>query len=217
MSRAGVEARVDRELVQRVEAVGRLLAAERREVLAGLVEAMDVVAGVAVGHVDVAVRRDVEPGEQQRQLIAPRVAHLVLIGNRRRSDRHHDVAVERHLDDRLAAQRGAVDELARRRSLRMTKPWKSLGAPLTLRRNLPSGAYTCSPAAGSCTLTYTSPAELTATSPCWLPSCARPSGSFNQLRGDRVVAGGRRGGDAAQGGDESEKRVLHDGAIMARS
>ena len=37
------------------------------------------------------------------------------------------------------------------------------------------------PAAGSCTLTYTSPAELTATSPCWLPSCARPSGSFSQF------------------------------------
>ena len=54
-----LEARVDRELVQRVEVVRRLLAAERCEVLAGLVEAVDVVAGVAVGDVDVAVGRDV--------------------------------------------------------------------------------------------------------------------------------------------------------------
>ena len=64
--------------------------------------------------------------------------------------------------------------------LGFTKPWKSLGAAVTLRRNVPSGEKTCSPAVGSCTLTYTSPAELTAMSPCWLPSCSRPCGSFNQ-------------------------------------
>src|SRR5688572_11935873 len=64
--------------------------------------------------------------------------------------------------------------------VRMTKPWKSLGAPGTLRRKLPSGAYTWRPAAGSCTLTNTSPLELTAMSPCMLPSCGRPGGSFSQ-------------------------------------
>ncbi len=52
--------RVDRQLVQRVEAVGRLLAAERGDVLAGLVEPVDVVAGVPVGDIEVAVGRDVQ-------------------------------------------------------------------------------------------------------------------------------------------------------------
>ena len=110
--RAGWNRGVDCELVERVEAVGRLLAAERGDVLPGLVEPVDVVAGVAIGDVKVAVGRDVEASEEQRQLVAPRVSHFVLIGDRRRADRHDDRAFERHLDDRLSAQRGAVDELA---------------------------------------------------------------------------------------------------------
>jgi hypothetical protein len=76
----GLEARIDGELVQRVEAVGRLLAAERREVFAGLVEAVNVIARVAIGHVDVAVGRHVEAGKQEREAIAACVANLELIG-----------------------------------------------------------------------------------------------------------------------------------------
>ena len=97
-------ARVNRELVQRAEVVGLLLAAERFQVLAGAIEAMDVVAGVAVGDVEVAVGRHIHAGQRQRQLVAPRIPDLELIRNRGGRDRHHHLAVERHLDDRLFAQ-----------------------------------------------------------------------------------------------------------------
>ena len=80
--------------------------------LPALVEPVDVVAGVAIADVKVTVGRDVETGEEQGQLVASRVSNLYSIGDRRRADRHDDRAFQCHLHDGLAAQRGAVDELA---------------------------------------------------------------------------------------------------------
>jgi hypothetical protein len=95
--------RVHGELVQRAEVVRFLLAAERGEVFPGAIEAVNVVAGVAVGHVEVAVGRHVETRQREGELPAPRIPVLELVGNRRRGNRHHDLAVERHLHDGLLA------------------------------------------------------------------------------------------------------------------
>src|SRR5690606_11534669 len=85
-----LEAAVDRELVERVEAVGRLLAPERGEVLAGAIEPVDVVARVPVGDVDVAVWRDVDAGEDHAELPAPGVSDLEGVRDGGGRDGHRD-------------------------------------------------------------------------------------------------------------------------------
>ena len=82
MMRGGIEARIDGDLVQRLEAVGRLLAAEGLQVFAGLVEAMDVVARVAVGDEEVAIGRDVHRGQADDRLAVLALA-LEFIGDGR--------------------------------------------------------------------------------------------------------------------------------------
>jgi hypothetical protein len=180
---------------------------------------VDVVARIAVGDVDVAVRRDVQPGEQQRQLIAARVAHLVLIGNGCRSDRHDDVALERHLDDGLAAQCGAVDELA---------PGVCAGVILVDDETVEVAGRAVhvaqEPAVGREHLqprsrilhahihvargTDRDVAVLVAQ----LNAALR---QFQPVGSHRVVASGRRGADESDDREKNETAVLHGGAIMA--
>ena len=219
MIRAGVKRRVDRQLVQRVEAVRRILPAERVEILAGLVEPVDVVARIAVGDVDVAVRRDVQSGEQQRQLIAARVAHLVLIGNGCRSDRHDDGALERHLDDGLAPQRGAVDELApgvcagivlvNDEAVEVAGRAGHVAQELAVgREHLQARGRILHAhihvAGGTDRDVAVLVAELCAA--VW---------QFQPVGSDGVVTGGRRSGDETDQREKNEAAVLHDGAIMA--
>ena len=111
-----LKARVDSELVKRVEIVRFFLAAERSQILARLVEAMNVVAGIAIGDVEVAVRRDIHAGQQDAKLAGPCISNFEFIGYRGRRNGQDHLAVERHFDDCLAAQRRSEDELAIRLS-----------------------------------------------------------------------------------------------------
>ena len=111
-----LKARVDGELVKRAEGVRLFLAAERVQVFACPVEAMNVVAGIAIGHVEVAVRRDIHAGQQDAKLAGPCVSNFEFIGYRGRRNSQDHLAFERHFDDRLAAQRRSEDELAIRLS-----------------------------------------------------------------------------------------------------
>jgi hypothetical protein len=111
-----LKARVDGELMKRVEIVRFFLAAERSQIFARLVEAMNVVAGIAIGYVKVAVRRDIHAGQQDAKLAGPWVSNFEFIGYRGRRNGQDHLAVERHFEDCLAAQRRSEDELALRLS-----------------------------------------------------------------------------------------------------
>ena len=108
----GIEARVHRDLVQDVEAVGRGLAAERAEIAAARIEMVDVVARVAIGDVQIAVRRHIHARQQHAELRREAIRNPVLARDRVARDLEHDIAAERHLDELLAAQAHSIYMLA---------------------------------------------------------------------------------------------------------
>ena len=125
------EAGVYDDLVEGAKLVGFPTTAKGGEVLAGLVKAVDIVRGVAVGNIKVAVWCDIHAGQANASTI------LELVGNCGCGDAEDDLAIKGELEDFLSTQSGTIDEFtillfANYKAMQIARGTLDVADPLTV-------------------------------------------------------------------------------------